>query len=111
MRARASAEALYNLSDASADAPARYALLEWLVWRARSGQAVRAREGVNDVSWEAAGAAWGARAGDWASLIDPWTMPVYLDVFDHLGVSEGDDVLDIGCASALTGVELRRRGA
>jgi SAM-dependent methyltransferase len=38
-------------------------------------------------------------------------MPVYLDVFDRLGISEGDDVLDIGCGSALTGVELRRRGA
>ena len=63
------------------------------------------------MSWEAAGAAWGARAAEWASLIDPWTMPVYLDVFDRLGVSAGDDVLDIACGSALTGVELRRRGA
>jgi SAM-dependent methyltransferase len=38
-------------------------------------------------------------------------MPVYLDVFDRLGISTGDNVLDIGCGSALTGVELRRRGA
>ena len=53
----------------------------------------------------------GARAGDWASLIDPWSMPVYLDVFDRLAIDEGDDVLDIACGSGLTGVELRRRGA
>jgi SAM-dependent methyltransferase len=77
----------------------------------RIGQHVLGREGVVAVSWEAAGEAWGARASDWASLIDPWSMPVYLDVFDRLGISEGDDVLDIGCGSALTGVELRRRGA
>src|SRR5262245_31839377 len=78
---------------------------------ARSGNLCAFARGVLHMSWEAAGAAWGARAGDWASLIDPWTMPVYLDVFDRLGVSKGDDVLDIGCGSALTGVELRRRGA
>ena len=63
------------------------------------------------MSWETAGKAWGARASDWASLIDPWTMPLYLDVFDRLGISEGERVLDIGCGSSLTGVELRRRGA
>src|SRR5262245_30923773 len=71
----------------------------------------RDARGVVDVSWEAAGTAWGARAADWASLIDPWSMPVYLDVFDRLDIADGDDVLDIGCGSARTGVELRRRGA
>ena len=63
------------------------------------------------MSWREAGAAWGARAADWAALIDPWSMPVYLDVFDRLGIAEGDDVLDIGCSSALTSIELQRRGA
>ena len=53
----------------------------------------------------------GARASDWAALIDPWSMPVYLDVFDRLKVGEGDRVLDIACSSGLTGIEVRRRGA
>jgi SAM-dependent methyltransferase len=63
------------------------------------------------MTWADAGAAWGARAVDWAALIDPWSMPVYLDVFDRLNVGEGQRVLDIACGSALAGVELRRRGA
>ena len=63
------------------------------------------------MTWSDAGVAWGARAPDWAALIDPWSMPVYLDVFDRLKVGEGERVLDIACGSGLTGVELRRRGA
>src|SRR5688572_2772543 len=63
------------------------------------------------MTWADAGAAWGARAVHWAALIDPWSMPVYLDVFDRLNVGEGERVLDIACGSALAGVELRRRGA
>ena len=63
------------------------------------------------MTWSDAGAAWGARAADWAALIDPWSMPVYLDVFDRLKIGEGERVLDIACGSGLTGVELRRRGA
>lgn len=63
------------------------------------------------MSWKDAGAAWGARAADWAALVEPWNMPVYLDVFDRLGVTPADRVLDVACGSALAGVELRRRGA
>jgi SAM-dependent methyltransferase len=63
------------------------------------------------MTWADAGVAWGARAPDWAALIDPWTMPVYLDVFDRLGVGKGERVLDIACGSGLSAVELRRRGA
>ena len=63
------------------------------------------------MTWSDAGAAWGARAAEWAALIDPWSMPVYLDVFDRLKIGDGERVLDIACGSALAGVELRRRGA
>lgn len=63
------------------------------------------------MTWTDAGAAWGARAGDWATLIDPWTTPVYLDVLDRLEVRAGDRILDVACGSGMAAVELRRRGA
>jgi len=63
------------------------------------------------MSWSEAGEAWGARAVDWATLVDPWSMPVYLDVLDRLNVGVDDHVLDVACGSGMAAVELRRRGA
>lgn len=63
------------------------------------------------MSWSEAGEAWGAAAADWAALMDPWTMPIYLDVFDHLGVGRGDRLVDVACGSGLAAAEAHRRGA
>jgi SAM-dependent methyltransferase len=63
------------------------------------------------MTWTEAGDAWGTAAADWAALMDPWTMPIYLDVFDHLGVGRGDRLLDVACGSGLAAVEAQRRGA
>lgn len=66
---------------------------------------------TTDLAWEEAGRAWGARAGDWATLIDPWTLPVYLDVLDHLDVRPGHRVVDLACGTGRFLLEASRRGA
>ncbi|GAC1601292.1 MAG: class I SAM-dependent methyltransferase [Acidimicrobiales bacterium] len=49
--------------------------------------------------WRAAGHAWGARATDWAYLMEPYARTVNTTVFEHLGIGEGSRLLDVACGS------------
>jgi SAM-dependent methyltransferase len=62
------------------------------------------------MTWTDAGAAWGARAADWATLIDPWSVPIYRDVLDRLAPQAGEHALDMACGSGMASLELRHRG-
>lgn len=57
--------------------------------------------------WEIAGAAWGSRAADWATITEPPNLAVYRDVFDAIDLSDQDHVVDIACGS---GAALREAG-
>jgi SAM-dependent methyltransferase len=63
------------------------------------------------VSWQQAGLAWGARALDWAYLMEPYGRPAYELVFARTGVGEETSVLDIGCGSGLALLMAAQRGA
>jgi SAM-dependent methyltransferase len=63
------------------------------------------------VSWRQAGRAWGARALDWAYLMEPYGRPAYELVFARTGVGEETSLLDIGCGSGLALMTAAQRGA
>ena len=62
------------------------------------------------MTWSDTGTAWGARAADWATLIDPWSLPIYRDVLDRLDPQAGENALDLACGSGMASLELSRRG-
>ena len=44
---------------------------------------------------------WGARAHDWANIQEQHHRPVYVAVFDRVGLKTGAAYLDVGCGSGL----------
>lgn len=63
------------------------------------------------MGWEQSGEAWGARAPDWAYLMEPYARPANDAVFDRTGVSAGTTLLDIACGSGYAAMVAARRGA
>jgi SAM-dependent methyltransferase len=51
--------------------------------------------------WRSAGAAWGSRAVDWATLNEHYSFDVLLALFPRLGIGPGLALLDIACGSGL----------
>jgi len=51
------------------------------------------------MGWREAGAAWGARARDWAYLMEAYARPANERLFDALDVMAGVRVLDVACGS------------
>src|SRR5262245_1390215 len=66
---------------------------------------------TSPMDWEEAGRAWGARAADWAYLLEPYARPANEKIFDQLDVGEGTRLLDIACGSGLAAQIAARRGA
>lgn len=63
------------------------------------------------MGWEESGSAWGARATDWAYLMEPYARPANDAVFDRIGVRAGTRLLDIACGSGYAAMVAARRGA
>lgn len=63
------------------------------------------------MGWEESGDAWGARAPDWAYLMEPYSRPANDAVFDRLGVTSGTTLLDIACGSGYAAMVAAGRGA
>src|SRR5947209_13877515 len=63
------------------------------------------------MGWEEAGKAWGARAVDWAYLMEPYARPANDAVLDRLDVTSGTKLLDIACGSGYAANLAARRGA
>jgi SAM-dependent methyltransferase len=47
------------------------------------------------------GSLWGARARDYAEILEPFACPLYEAVFDAAGVEAGTRLLDVGCGPGL----------
>jgi SAM-dependent methyltransferase len=63
------------------------------------------------VDWKEAGRGWGARATEWAYLVEPYALPANQVLFDRLGVTAGVRLLDIACGSGFAASVAARRGA
>lgn len=63
------------------------------------------------MGWEESGHAWGARATDWAHLMEAYARPANDDVFDRLDVGHGTRLLDIACGSGYAAWVAADRGA
>jgi ubiquinone/menaquinone biosynthesis C-methylase UbiE len=63
------------------------------------------------VDWKEAGRGWGARAAEWAYLLEPYALPANELLFDRLGVTAGTRLLDIACGSGFAAAVAVRRGA
>jgi SAM-dependent methyltransferase len=63
------------------------------------------------MGWEQSGRAWGARAADWAYLVEPYARAANDVVFDQTGVGEGTRYLDVACGSGFAAWTAARRGA
>jgi SAM-dependent methyltransferase len=61
--------------------------------------------------WKQAGRGWGARALEWAYLLEPYARPANDVVFDQLAVRRGTRVLDVACGSGLAANNAYRRNA
>jgi len=72
----------------------------------KSEQLVSKRRG-----WEEAGRAWGARALDWAYLVEPYARTANEVVFDRLSVGHDVRLLDIACGSGFAAQSASRLGA
>lgn len=62
-------------------------------------------------AWEQAGADWGHRAGDWATLMEPYGVAVYEPLLNAVGVGTGTRLLDVACGSGLATRSAATRGA
>jgi len=63
------------------------------------------------MGWEQVDEGWGRKAVDFATLTEPATCREYLTVHQHLGLGEGDRLLDMACGAGLA-IELATiRGA
>jgi len=63
------------------------------------------------MGWEQAGRGWGAKALEWAYLVEPYARPANDLVFDRLGLVAEDRYLDVACGSGLAANTAKRRGA
>jgi len=54
---------------------------------------------------------WGARARDWADIQEGQCRPVYLAVFDRVGLRSGAAYLDAGCGAGMASQIAAERGA
>lgn len=63
------------------------------------------------MGWQESGDAWGARARDWAYLMEPYARCANDDVFDRVGVTAGTTFLDIACGSGYAAMVAAGRGA
>jgi SAM-dependent methyltransferase len=63
------------------------------------------------MGWTESGQAWGARAGDWAYLVEPYARPANDALFDRAGVGPGTRLLDIACGSGYAAGVAAGRGA
>ena len=63
------------------------------------------------MSWVESGQAWGARAADWAYLMEPYARRANDAVFDRTGVGPGTHVVDIACGSGYAANMAAERGA
>ena len=54
---------------------------------------------------------WGARARDWADIQEGACRPVYLAVFDRVGLGSGTVYFDAGCGSGMAAQIAAERGA
>jgi len=50
-------------------------------------------------NWAEAGRSWGARAVEWAYLLEPYARPANELLFDRLGIGDGVRLIDIACGS------------
>jgi SAM-dependent methyltransferase len=57
------------------------------------------------------GSLWGARARDYATIVEGFMRPLYERVFDEAGVGVGTNLLDIGCGPGLAAQLAAQRGA
>jgi SAM-dependent methyltransferase len=57
------------------------------------------------------GRLWGERANDWAAIQEKRCQPVYLAVFDRVGLGPGMTYLDVGCGAGLAAQLAANRGA
>src|SRR5580658_8558494 len=62
-------------------------------------------------NWEKAGRAWGARALDWAYLVEPYARTANEVLFDRLSVAREVRLLDIACGSGFAAQLASRLGA
>lgn len=63
------------------------------------------------MGWTESGQAWGARARDWAYLVEPYARPANDAVFDRAGVGPATRLLDIACGSGYAASVAAGRGA
>jgi SAM-dependent methyltransferase len=63
------------------------------------------------MGWTESGEAWGARARDWAYLVEPNARPVNDALFDRAGVGPATRLLDIACGSGYAASVAAGRGA
>jgi SAM-dependent methyltransferase len=63
------------------------------------------------MDWVESGRAWGARAADWAYLLEPYARPANNALFDRAGVGPGTELLDIACGSGYAASVAAGRGA
>ena len=63
------------------------------------------------MGWTESGQAWGARATDWAYLLEPYARNANDALCDRAGVSPGTRLLDIACGSGYAASVAAGRGA
>lgn len=57
------------------------------------------------------GPLWGAAARDWAEIAEPGQIPFYEATFAAIGLSNGTDLLDVGCGAGLALQLAQKAGA
>ncbi len=67
--------------------------------------------GRNQTSSKPNGRLWGASASDWAEIQEKACLPVYLAVFERVGLRAPDRYLDAGCGAGLAAQHAAARGA
>lgn len=65
----------------------------------------------DQADWREAGRGWGARATEWAYLVEPYALPANEQLLDRLEVDAGVRLLDIACGSGFAASVAARRGA
>jgi SAM-dependent methyltransferase len=63
------------------------------------------------MGWTESGQAWGARARDWAYLVEPYARRANDALFDRAGLGPGTRMLDIACGSGYAASVAADRGA